>query len=178
MIVPTGSGSLPPEVLDLGQPLAVFRGSRLLSVIALIVGPLGVLLFPGAAIAGYATGGIKEGSPAGPILIVLAVLMALAGGYLIYAGLSMRKLRYAVCPGGIARIKGERVEVLPWEGQKKQLGSAHGGLLFYLWDMEVRNCHLALLSSAAERSSSAAGAALTHRHAAHNRKEAAPVGCN
>src|SRR5207237_4831054 len=60
MTVPTSSGSFPPEALDLGQPLAVFRGSRLLSVVALVVGPLGLLLFPGAAIAGYASGGIKE----------------------------------------------------------------------------------------------------------------------
>jgi hypothetical protein len=42
--------------------------------------------------------------------------MALAGGYLIYAGLSMRTLRYVVCPSGVARIKGQRSDVLPWEG--------------------------------------------------------------
>jgi hypothetical protein len=104
------------EAVPLGQPFAVFRGSKLLSMISLIVGPLGVFLIPGATIVGYVTGGVKEGSPAGPIMLVLSFLMALAGGYLIYAGLMMRQLRYELCPGGIARYKGQRVEVLPWNG--------------------------------------------------------------
>lgn len=110
------SDPFPAEVIPLGEPFAVFRGSRLLSMVSLIVGPVGILFFLGLTILGYATGGIKEGSPAGPIMIVMAVLMTLAGGYLIYAGLAMRQLRYALCPGGIARIKGKRVEVLPWNG--------------------------------------------------------------
>src|SRR5262249_23944728 len=40
--------------------------------------------------------------------------------------------------------------------QEENLGSAHGGLLFYLSEMEVRNWPLAFVSSAPERSASAA----------------------
>src|SRR5262245_24728132 len=116
MTAPTTSTSLPPEVIALGEPVVLFHGSRVLSAVSLILGPLMLLIFPGVAVAGYATGGFQEGSPAGPIMVVLAVVMAAGGAYLIYAGLAISQLRYAVCPGGVARIRGKRADILGWDG--------------------------------------------------------------
>lgn len=88
-----GIGVVPPEVRALGEPFAVFHGRKGLAVVWLLLAPIGLVVFPGAANADYATGDSREGSPAGPIAITMAVLSASAGAYLLYTALAMLRLR-------------------------------------------------------------------------------------
>jgi len=110
---------LPAEVLALGEPRTVFRGnSRTASDLFLVLTLMILLLTLVVGFALYGVIRVPEQITVGAALMISGMILVLIGvivaAYL--RGRAILGLRYALCPGGLARVRGMRVDVLPWEG--------------------------------------------------------------